>query len=122
MIVFDHDAEIKNKNNRVVVMLYPSLIIISNAVIKNLQEKSGATSRNRTRDILITNQMLYLLSYGGSIFIKLKSTPEFNRLSRCLSGKGLGGVFTTFVSQVSHPALMLEALCKGRRADGITLA
>ena len=30
------------------------------------QEKSGAATKNRTRDLLITNQLLYLLSYSGT--------------------------------------------------------
>ena len=29
-------------------------------------QKNGAGNRNRTRDTLITNQVLYLLSYTGS--------------------------------------------------------
>ncbi len=30
------------------------------------REKSGAATKNRTRDLLITNQLLYLLSYSGT--------------------------------------------------------
>ena len=35
------------------------------SAIKRLLEKTGAGSRNRTRDLLITNQLLYQLSYAG---------------------------------------------------------
>lgn len=33
--------------------------------IDNIQEKNGAPGRVRTRDPLITNQVLYQLSYKG---------------------------------------------------------
>ena len=32
-----------------------------------LESRYGAGSRNRTRDLLITNQLLYQLSYAGII-------------------------------------------------------
>ena len=33
---------------------------------RNGLESTGAGSKNRTRDLLITNQLLYLLSYAGN--------------------------------------------------------
>lgn len=33
---------------------------------EGVYQKNGAGNRNRTRDTLITNQVLYLLSYTGS--------------------------------------------------------
>ena len=36
-------------------------------------EKSGAGNRTRTDDLLITNQLLYQLSYPGAVFILAES-------------------------------------------------
>ena len=35
---------------------------------------SGAATKNRTRDLLITNQLLYLLSYSGIGFLSPNQT------------------------------------------------
>ena len=40
------------------------LIIVSNALLIN--HLSGADTRSRTRDLLITSQLLYQLSYVGA--------------------------------------------------------
>lgn len=42
--------------------------------LKNL-EKTGAGNRTRTDDLLITNQLLYQLSYPGKAYI-LSEIPE----------------------------------------------
>ena len=38
----------------------------------------GAGTRNRTTDLLITNQLLYQLSYAGNIFLDCARHPWLN--------------------------------------------
>ena len=46
-------------------MSLPPVFHTGDETIGNFQEKSGAPGRVRTRDPLITNQVLYQLSYKG---------------------------------------------------------
>ena len=39
--------------------------------------ENGAGTKNRTRDLLITSQLLYQLSYAGNIFILHDSLEGF---------------------------------------------
>jgi hypothetical protein len=43
----------------------PAVFHTTDETINNFQEKCGAPGRVRTRDPLITNQVLYQLSYKG---------------------------------------------------------
>ena len=38
-----------------------------NRLLRNINNLHGAGTRNRTRDLLITSQLLYLLSYTGEV-------------------------------------------------------
>ena len=49
-------------------------------VLVNECMKSGATEGNRTPDRLITNQLLYQLSYGGRTFCTHHALPDFINL------------------------------------------
>ena len=53
----------------------------------------GAGTTNRTRDLLITSQLLYQLSYAG--LIAFNQPPE--RLARNFSGSSEGANFIVFI-------------------------
>ena len=55
----------------VVVTVYPLLI-----TVKSKPGYSGAPEKNRTPDILITNQALYQLSYKGNTLFTLQYTVQ----------------------------------------------
>ena len=53
--------------------------------------RDGAGNRNRTRDLLITNQLLYQLSYAGGTEILLDD-PQARATARRIAGRRFAAI------------------------------
>jgi hypothetical protein len=67
--------------------------------------KHGASDRNRTRDLLITSQLLYLLSYAGNILevIKMAELTGFEPAVSCVTGRHVRPLHHSSVFSYQRP-------------------
>ena len=75
-----------------------------------MSEKPGADGRIRTGDLLITNQLLYQLSYTSVCISLPPGMPDKNQLRRqrnfCGTALSAAENHTTFSLQRQHPFLV----------------